>query len=142
MKIYRKVVFEWDKEKKKYIEVYSDSYQYSGEVALCRDAPPPSVAYTMPPRWARPYIRGLGKDISILSNTPLQWYNKGPSTAGFTREQNLAHELATKFGREGFGATNLAGAELGKILGGSYLGQPIDTSYLNATLAGRDVAPI
>ena len=50
--------FEWDKDKKEYVEVYTEGYEYEGELALAHNTSTPGdVHWHDPPSSTSPHTR-------------------------------------------------------------------------------------
>lgn len=120
MKINTKVVFEWDKRKRKYVEVYSESHEHNGDIALCKGGSGSSTSTSSPPQWTQPYLEKIGAGVSSQLDVPMQWYG-GQRTAGFTPEQTLAQQMTTQRATEGSPFMKQAGDEWSKTMRGDYL---------------------
>jgi hypothetical protein len=68
MYISTKVIFEWDKKKKEYVEVHSEGYEYVGEVAECQYDPDilPGQQTAGDDTQSSPFQWGRGPDYSKL----------------------------------------------------------------------------
>lgn len=134
MKIYNRVVIDMTTGK----TIEEDSYEYNGQVALCKGGRGSSESKSDVPEWVRPYYTMIGGRISRLMDRPLYFY-PGQLVAGFTPEQEQAYSLMTQRALSGSPYTQAAGGELMKTLKGDYYtSEPFKKSF---QLAMEDTLP-
>lgn len=141
MKIYRKLVFDWDCN-----VIEEDSYEYDGPIAECKGGS--STTTTATPDWQQPYLQDIYNVTQGLSRQNIQTY-PGQTVAGFSQPQQMAQTATMGRAMQGsplLGAAqkqNLAttqGAGLNTpTIQGQYFNTPtIQGAYLNTPTAKGD----